>query len=110
MAILDDDTIGELRLIMEDDLPKLIDSYLNNSTKLIRELQGMAGSVQQDDFVIRIHSLKGSCRNIGALQMGDLCERMEKHARAGNFSKIKQDLEKLNSEFDLVRSALLAVD
>ncbi len=106
MSLLDQEIMAELQLIMEDDLPKLIHSFLQNSQKLIRELADCVARDDREGFVMRIHSLKGSCRNIGACRMGDLCQSIEHKARAGDLDAVPADLETLNAELSEVGQAL----
>lgn len=106
MSLLDQEIMAELQLIMEDDFPKLINSFKQNSHKLIDELSGCLVDQDQDGFVMRIHSLKGSCRNIGAAQMGDVCQQIEHAARTGERVLQPSDLAQLKLELAQVEQAL----
>ena len=106
MSLLDQEIMAELQLIMEDDLPKLINSFKHNSRKLINELSECLVNADQEGFVMRIHSLKGSCRNIGAAKLGDVCQQIETAARADQFNTSLSDLEQLKTELSQVEQAL----
>ena len=106
MSLLDTETVSELKLIMDDELPVLVDSFIDNSEKLLRELVQNLRDGNHEGFIIRIHSLKGSCRNIGALAMGDHCQAVEAKARAGELDGLSTELEALRQELREVSEAL----
>ncbi|MDX1453410.1 MAG: Hpt domain-containing protein [Oleiphilaceae bacterium] len=106
MSVLDTETVSELKLIMDGELPVLVNSFIENSEKLLCELAQDLRDANHEGFIIRIHSLKGSCRNIGALTMGDHCQAVEAKARAGELDALSTELEALQQELRDVSEAL----
>jgi histidine phosphotransfer protein HptB len=64
-----------------------------------RATDGLAGAA---------HSLKGSCSNLGASSLRDLCQQIEKHGRSGTLDEVFKLLESVDQEFGRVKRELLA--
>ena len=54
------------------------------------------------------HSFLGSCANLGATYMSELCARLEKMGRAGSTSGAREIIAILEQEYVVVQEALLA--
>ena len=52
------------------------------------------------------HSLKGSCSNLGASGLRDLCQQIENHGRSGSLDEVFKLLESVDLEFGRVKSEL----
>lgn len=63
-----------------------------------RELRQIGGCLEQqlqenlEKFVIYVHGIKGSSRNLGMLELGDFAERMEAAGRNGKKEEIQREL------------------
>jgi two-component system, sensor histidine kinase and response regulator len=53
------------------------------------------------------HSFLGSCANLGARQMADLCARLEAMGRAGSTTGARELISALEQEYTVVQEALL---
>jgi len=62
---------------------ELVDTYLAEGDRLIGDLVTAAESGAVPDLVLPAHSLKSSSQNVGALELGELCRRLE-DARSGS--------------------------
>lgn len=101
---LDTNALSELKEIMEDEFSTLIDTYLNDSLWRIDLLKKASVQVDFDDISKTAHSFKGSSINIGAIYLAELCRQLEDDAKLGNLSHINELLDKINKEFEQVKS------
>src|SRR4029450_6114401 len=62
---------------------ELVDTYLAEGDRLIGDLVAAAEAGAVGDLVLPAHSLKSSSQNVGALELGELCRRLEEDARSG---------------------------
>jgi len=108
MIHLNYDALNDLAEVLEEDFPKIIESFITSSSTI---LEAIPVSLINDDissFVIKIHSLKGSCRNIGAECLADLCTLDEENVKNNRIDQIDPSLKKIKKEFKIVKKALLA--
>lgn len=99
--------IDELKLMLSEEFPEFVSTFISHSQDLIL---GMKQQLQTDDhegFIISIHSLKGSCRNIGAELLADHCLQVETNARKQNFISIDPELAAICAEFTNLKATLL---
>ena len=104
---LDYDAIKTLKEIMEDDFFLLIDTFFQDSDTRILTLRTLLHSTDSDAIRRAAHSFKGSCSNLGALYLADLCGALEHKAVAGNLNEINVDLGVIEEEYALVKKMLL---
>lgn len=75
--ILNVDMLEELKSIMEEDFPSLLQTFLVESEKQFRQAKD-AWRTQDFELLRRAaHSLKGSCGNIGAETLQATCADLE---------------------------------
>jgi len=77
-----DDLIDDSRIrTFRDDYPdiagQLVDLFVQSAPPLIAELRAAAGGGDRDGVRRTAHKLKGSCLNIGATRMAELCRALE---------------------------------
>jgi two-component system, sensor histidine kinase and response regulator len=77
-----DDLIDDSRIrTFRDDYPdiagQLVDLFVQSAPPLIAELRAAAGGGDRDGVRRAAHKLKGSCLNIGATRMAELCRELE---------------------------------
>jgi len=104
---LDYDTLNSLREIMEDDFRLLIETFIQDSRDRLATLLQFANTDELDSLRRAAHSFKGSCSNIGALHLSQLCADVEERALAGHGSSMEADVESIRQEFLAVEAALL---
>lgn len=81
--IFDATILDTLRQVMEREYPVLLRVFINDTRE---HLLGLRQAVLEEDVqaAARLsHSLKGSCQNMGALQLVALSTQVETLARAG---------------------------
>lgn len=99
---LDHEALAELREVMEEDFETLLRTYLNDSRMRISALADAAEAGNPELFARTAHSLKGSCINIGAMRLGQLCAEAERTGRGGALDGAQKDVQAIQSEFQVV--------
>ncbi|MCU1715950.1 Hpt domain-containing protein [Pseudomonas sp. 5P_3.1_Bac2] len=103
---LDSAVLAALQDVMEDEYPLLLDTFLADSAE---RLQGLRQCLQQADshnLRLAAHSFKGSCSNMGARVLTDLCKQLEQAARLEQLGLAGVLIEQLELEFASVSSLL----
>ncbi|MAL98574.1 Hpt domain-containing protein [Hydrocarboniclastica marina] len=103
---LDHEALAELREVMEEDFETLLGTYLNDSRMRISALADAAEAGNPELYARTAHSLKGSCINIGAMRLGQLCAGAERTGRSGDLGGAQKDLQVIQSEFEIVAEQL----
>lgn len=99
---LDEEALAELRDVMEDEFDVLIQTYIADSHERIRGLQEALRSGDADAFARTAHSFKGSCINIGAPRLGELCLKAEMAGKEGLLDDASGLLDDIDREFEQV--------
>ncbi len=103
---LDDQLIGELRELMEDDFTVLLDAYLAEAPVQRAAIEAAFEDRNAEELRRTAHSLKGSSANIGATLLADVCHRIEQSANQGEAEQLEILIKGLAREFDLVSEAV----
>ncbi|MGD8176768.1 Hpt domain-containing protein [Marinimicrobium sp. ARAG 43.8] len=103
---LNRDILETLQDVMEDQFPVLIETFLSDSEDRIRQLQRAIASGEADMVRRQAHSFKGSCHNIGAERLGNLCAGMEQRGRDGELDGLEQLLVEIQNEFSRLKPML----
>ncbi|MEO5347626.1 MAG: PAS domain S-box protein, partial [Magnetococcus sp. YQC-9] len=100
----------EMLTMMVGDNPALhrrfLEKFLANAPEQIGE---MFAAAEADDTVTAghvAHRFKSVARSVGAMQLGDLCEQIEKSAKAGD-SIYKSLLPRLTMSFEMTRQKVI---
>lgn len=103
---LDEGVLATLQEIMEDEYPVLLDTFVSDSEERIRVV-GQALTAG-DDQALRLaaHSFKGSCSNMGAVGLAELCRQLEDVAKRQQMPLASELIEQLQREFAIVRILL----
>ncbi|MCW9012592.1 MAG: Hpt domain-containing protein [Gammaproteobacteria bacterium] len=105
---LDPAVFGEMRELMDDALGEFIETYLDNSPKLITSIESALATGDAESIFHNAHQLKGGSGSIGAMQLADVAMHMEKIGKAGSTEGIAALLEQLKAEYARVADALKA--
>ena len=73
--------------------------YIENASKNADEIENFWSALDIKNTTIKVHALKSSSRIIGALELGDFAERLEKAGDAGDTKMLDEDLPKLISQY-----------
>ncbi len=87
--------LEQLKEIMEDEFGMLIDLFIEDSAKLLKDM--ITANSNQDAEALRIaaHTLKGSSANMCAPGLSDLSQEIEDKAKDNDFSGIAELIESL---------------
>jgi HPt (histidine-containing phosphotransfer) domain-containing protein len=96
-------TGGDLAFVDE-----LVDTYLEDGRDQIAALEAAAAGSDVTALVRPAHSLKTSSLNVGAMELGGLCQDLEQRARTGGVDDATARVASIAEGFALVSKALLA--
>jgi HPt (histidine-containing phosphotransfer) domain-containing protein len=88
-------------------IDELVDTYVAEGGRLVGELVTAADAGAIADLVRPAHSLKSSSQNLGALELGELCRRLEQDALGGAVASSAERAEEIRLAFAEARAALL---
>lgn len=106
--ILNHQMLEELKLIMEEDFPLLMDTFLTDSVRQFDELEKALQGSDMDALRRTAHSLKGSCGNVGATSLQEACAKLENCARHGEQDELPALVTNVSSQLRLVCDAIRA--
>ncbi|MDY7560737.1 Hpt domain-containing protein [Pseudomonas sp. 10B1] len=90
---------------MESEYPILIDTFLDDSEQRLVQLQRalLARISCLEALGMAAHSFKGSCGNMGALRLAELCGQLEERTLRGEIDDAPEWVSKIAREFATVR-------
>lgn len=106
---IDYDALNALKDIMDDNFVFLIETFIQDSTERLTQLQTMVNTddLNGDDIRRAAHSFKGSCSNIGAPYLAGLCSKVETNVLNSDFGNLPADVSVIQQEFLLVKTLLV---
>ena len=104
--VIDEQAYKEIADLMDDSMGIFIETYLENSPKLIEGLCVALPEGDIDAVIHHSHQLKGGSGSIGARQVFVAANRMETNARDGILDGLTSELDELKSAYDLVETEL----
>jgi CheY-like chemotaxis protein/HPt (histidine-containing phosphotransfer) domain-containing protein len=93
---------------MGDIIPRLIEIFLETAPRDIEKAGGALRNSRASDLEDAAHKLKGSCSNLGAARLRDLCQQLEKLGRNGSLQSAPELLASVEEEYSRVRAELVA--
>ena len=106
---LDMEILQDLKEMMGTGYQELIRIYLEDSPKLLAQIQTAIAEGDSAALVTPAHTLKSSSANLGALRVSQIAKRMEKSARSGDAAGPAAEAQALDAEFARVQAALAAL-
>jgi two-component system, sensor histidine kinase and response regulator len=108
-APLDASMIENLRAIDGDGtlLVELIDTFNRIAPLRLAALSKASAQASAVTLERTAHSFLGSCANLGARFMADICARLELMGRAGSTTGARELIQSLEEEYGVVQEALL---
>ncbi|TQV84180.1 Hpt domain-containing protein [Exilibacterium tricleocarpae] len=103
---IDKDTLMTLKEVMEEEFQLLIDTFLSDAEQRLAALRDCLARADSTGLRAAAHSFKGSCSNIGAPLMAQLCARVEDAAVAGELDGLAPALDAIEAEHKIVVAAL----
>lgn len=104
--ILNETLLEELKMIMEEDFSDLMNTFLEESE---RQYNQAKSAWEGDDFAslrLSIHTLKGSCANVGAETLHKTCTRLEELATAGLRDEVPELLARASEQLADVQNRI----
>jgi len=103
---LDTEALEELRDVMEDEFNSLIETFITDADKKLVALKEAIDANDASEVGKVSHSFKGSCSNIGAPQLSDLCRQSEDKGRGMDISGIQSLFDQIQAEYLQVKELL----
>ncbi|ROM53503.1 histidine kinase [Pseudomonas poae] len=97
---LDPEVLSGLQDVMEDEYPKLLETFLDDSQKRVEALRKARDDAKALGRIA--HSFKGSSGNLGAVRLAQLCQRLEIES-VGAAADLGALVDQIDSEFALIR-------
>ena len=97
---LDRDVLSALQEVMEDEYPKLLDTFLADSAERLSLLHKAADA---ETLGATAHSFKGSCSNMGAIRLAQLCDELEQRSKHKSLEGIEKLVGEIDGEFAIIR-------
>ncbi|WP_449441052.1 Hpt domain-containing protein [Pseudomonas migulae] len=98
---LDRDVLSALQAVMEEEYPTLLDTFLADSEDRLSLLRKAGGDAKSLEEVA--HSFKGSCSNMGALRLAELCNELEQRSKKRSLEGIEKLVGEIDGEFAIIR-------
>jgi two-component system sensor histidine kinase/response regulator len=84
----------------------LVAIFLDDTPKLLKELQVHLAQENMEGFQRSAHTLKGNSATFGAMGMFALCRELEAMGRAGTLQGAAVKMAQVEAEFERVRTVL----
>ncbi len=72
---IDTDTLSELKGIMGEEFPILIEAYIDDTKKSLQQLNTLVQEQKWQEVKKILHTLKGSSSNLGIVGLATLCNQ-----------------------------------
>ena len=82
-----------------EDYLMTLETYLGSAKKKADEIEEYWAAKDIKNTTIKVHALKSSSRSIGALELGDFAEKLEKAGNSGDVDILDKELGELISRY-----------
>jgi HPt (histidine-containing phosphotransfer) domain-containing protein len=106
MPILDTRVYNELKDLLAEDLLEVIDMYYGDSIEQVAQLKVAVDAGDVSNIINICHSLKSSSANLGAVDLAELCKKMEELGREAKLDNPAELFEQLSSALFKTHEAL----
>lgn len=72
---------------------KIAGEYYKSGSEKLNGIMAAYSNEDWEDYTIRVHALKSSSRQIGAMELGNMAEALEKAGKAGDIHTIRNDTD-----------------
>ncbi len=79
-VLLDIAKVAELRELMGNRFETLVSKFETTSATIVQDMKTALRQADHDSVAKHAHRLKGSCSNVGALQLANVCRALEEAA------------------------------
>ena len=106
--VLNQELLEELRMVMEEEFPSLMETFLTESARQFAEAREAWAASDMDQLRRSAHTLKGSCGNVGAELLQGTCATLEACAKEGETQDIPALLDVVGVQLQDVSGAIQA--
>lgn len=107
MPIIDEKTFDELKQMSGAEfINELIDTFLEDSPKLIEEMESALKANNVDSFRRAAHSLKSNAATFGANELSSLAKELEILGKENKLNETGNKLKALEEAYESVRKEL----
>ena len=92
-----------------DFIGELVDTYLQDSPEMLRQMQQALDTQDADTFRRAAHSLKSNSANFGAMQLSTLARQLEQIGKENRLDQAGEPLAQAQVEYARVEQALEAL-
>lgn len=108
IKIIDQNVIdGLIEIGDKEFLVELIDIFLEQAEGLVQEIKLAVDLGNAETLTKVAHKLKGSCLNLGANKLGNICQELENISKDEDFSNVNNIVEPLDSVYQQTCSELI---
>ena len=108
MPIIDEKTFDELKQMSGAEfINELIDTFLEDSPKLIEEMESALKANNVDSFRRAAHSLKSNAATFGASELFALAKELEMLGKENKLNETGDRLTALKESYESVRKELI---
>jgi HPt (histidine-containing phosphotransfer) domain-containing protein len=103
---LDNEMLSDLKDIMEEDYPVLLETYLADAIVRLGSIDTAACENNSNNLMESAHSFKGSSSNIGASRLAFLSSNVESLAKQERLEQALPIIAQLHEEYEAVKKLL----
>jgi HPt (histidine-containing phosphotransfer) domain-containing protein len=96
-------------MVGADFIGELVDTFLEDSPELIRQMDQALANGDTDTFRRAAHSLKSNSANFGATRLAEQARMLEMMAKEGRLDQVGDSLDEVEAEFSRVKTDLEAL-
>jgi HPt (histidine-containing phosphotransfer) domain-containing protein len=100
MSPLCHDTLNSLHEATGEVFQDILNIYISDARNNIDTLLQIAEQNEHEQLLRLVHTLKGSSRNVGARELGEICESFEKLLRSEEQCDISKHVEQINTAYE----------
>lgn len=106
VPVIDEQVLGMLHSGTAEAFPEIVQLFIHDAQQHITAIQ--QACIQEETTRLRkvIHSLKGSSRNLGAIALDELCQRIEQACATGDTAAVRTTISVLPEAYEKTRHAL----
>lgn len=93
---IDHKVLSDLREVMEDGYPQLLETFLEDSERRLSQLHEAKDA---SELGMAAHSFKGSSSNMGAMGLAALCQQLEDRVRQQPLYGIEDLINRIDKEY-----------
>ncbi len=99
---IDTAVFNKISELMDDSLGDFIETYLQNSPKLLQNINQALTEADLDSIFQNAHQLKGGSGSIGAMRVFQIAKQLEEDAREGSSEGLDDLFASLQSAYEKV--------